>query len=487
MNKILIRIVQILMILAPIATFLWLLNQYLVPSGVFTVRHGVNDLSPFIERILPDDRVGAPYREEDGDWAQSIYGDPAYFFVHPHRHFDSVDVEVRFKNTETPILEIGALAQEAGQVYDLRPMQNLLIDRSDWDRTEQGGLVLLQREKTFESIDAFLQNTPPRYDIATYHYDLAEPYRIAGYAPSSSARTVDVSLRGFHEFYTYIKDETLAFDIAYMDMNRTPGGDPVTVVAIDENGRTVADVRAMDDGDETNDAIGSAMEHLILSVPSLPEGVYKIQLQAERDIFFRSIATTQQKMAFLNNVYLGDEVGYNDETRPVSFWTQAKHLAFQTQHADGAQEVQVGGDTVRIAEPYDRVTSGVTAEGVVKVVAPRGDLLIETDGLMAFAPDQFFNPDPIRLRPDTDLDLLDVDYIIASYVPPEADGEWLVARVSFDTSVFAAQDDGTWKFVLSAPGISDRQERYDVGSVNMTFSREPLTWAKLVAEIKERL
>jgi hypothetical protein len=481
----LIRLLQTGIIAAPIVLFLWLLNLELVPTGVFAVPHSVDELSPFIDQVLPDTRALPPYTDADGDTVQPVVGDPAYFFVHPHRHFDRVDVEVWFKNAHVPIVELGGLAQAAGEVYDLQPLQNLIIDRSSWERIDEHGMVLLQRNKTYESIDAFLADPPPRYKIATYHHTLSEPYRIAGYHPSGESRTIDVSLRGFHEFYTYIKDETLLFDFRFMDMNRKNGLDPVSIVVLNEQGSAVAEARVQDDGNISDDARPSVMRQALLEVPGLPEGVYKIHMRAERDIFFRTITTTQQKMTFLNNVYLGDEVAYREPSNPVRFWTEAKQLRFATQHADAMQEIRVGGAIVRVLEPYLEYRYAVPEAGVVQVDAPEGDAIVYADGHIAFSPEQFFNPDPVRLAASTDLDRLDVDYIIAEYAPPRREGNWFVQTVSFDATLLA-KEEGTWKFAISVPGIEDIQGELLLGSLNMKFFRQPLTVHAIVAEIQER-
>ncbi len=486
MKPLLVRIVQLTIILIPVGIFVWLLNQELVPSGTFVIAHGVNELSPFIDRILPDDRALAPAMDADGDWVQAIVGDPGYFFVHPHRSFDAVHAEVWFKNEGVPIVELGALSSPTGESYDLRPLQNLLIDDSSWDRMSDNGIVLLQRTHTYDSVNAFLQNPPPLGEIATYHETLAQPFRLAGYVPSSATQMVDVSLRGFHEFETYIKDETLRFDVAYMDMNRKNGAEPVRVTVYDATGNPVAEARAADDGDVSEDAKPSALSTLTVEAAHLPEGVYKVELNAERDIFFRTITTTQQKITFLNNVYLGDEVGYRAVNRAVKFWTEAKNMRFVTQHADALQEVSVGGNVVRVTEPYQEARAEVTQPGVIETDVPHGDLIVNTDGHIAFSPAQYFDPDPVRLSADTNLDRLGVNYVIAHYTPPRQEGNWLVASVDFDTSIMAEQS-GAWKFVISTPDIDEHQKRLLVGRINLTLTRPPFTWTDLVEAVKKRL
>ncbi|MFC1788011.1 hypothetical protein ACFLZY_02220, partial [Patescibacteria group bacterium] len=409
------RIIQIIIIALPSVLFGWLLVQEIVPSGVFVVNHSVEQPSPFIDQILPEQRVLGLQQDQDGDWVKTIIGDPAFFFVHPHRHFDQITTEVWFKNSGVPIVELGGLSQIEGQVYDLKPLQNLIIDQSDWFYLEDQGLTLLQRHKKYSSIKDFLEKQPDRGQIATYNYSLDQPYFLNGYQPGLELTTTNVSLRGFHVFKTYIKDEKLSFDFEYMDMNRTEGQDPITVLVFSEAGELVASQIATDDGNISNNAQPSTLQNLSISATNLSEGVYKIELKTTSDIFFRSFTTPQSKIVFMDNVRLADEVGYKENPRPVSFWTESKQLAFQTRHVEGVQMINIGTSGLDLKEPYQRFAYQIEEPGITGVLVPKGDVEVFSSGHIAFAKNQFFNPDPVRLRYNTDLDQMEVDYIIADY------------------------------------------------------------------------
>lgn len=480
------RALQLIILIIPGILFGWLLHQELVPSGEFVVEHQVGERSPFIDRILPDARVEEVQKDDEGDTVRPITGDPAFFFVHPHRGFDEVEVEVWFKNEENPIVELGGLARAGDEVYDLKPLQNTNIDNLSWDRLEENGILLLQKNAAYESIDDFLLNPPPRHEIATYHYQLAKPYLLPGYRASFVERTYDISLRGFHEAKTYIKNEPLRFNVEYMDMNRAEGPDTVKLLVFDADNRVVGEVRAEDDGNSRDDARPSGLERLSLTLDGLPEGVYKLEFRANRDIFFRRITTTQQKLVFLNNLYLGDEVAYQEPPRPISFWTEAKTQAFTTQHAEGLQTVEIGKSELRIEEPYRRYEYQVPAEGVVRVHSPVRDIIVNTDGHLAFSPESFFNPDPVTIRHNTDLEKLAIQYVIAEYTPPKRMGNWLVNRALFDTDtlVYVSEEDPTWKFAFSTPGIAARGSRLDIGFIHLLLRRPPFALSDILSFLK---
>ncbi len=488
-----IRAIQALIILVPVILFGWLLWQELVPTGTFIMERVAGTASPFIDRLLPDGRVqlADPHSARPTD---TITGDPAFFFVHPHRGFESGEVEIRFQNTGVPIVEFGGLAREEGQVYDLTPIQNRLIDTSTWTRHEEQGITLLEREPKFATIADFLANPPPRHEISTYHYRLARAYRMPGYVAQGGTRNIDVSLRGFHEFETYLKNEPLSFTFSYTDENRGEGPDPFEVIVFNENNEAVTDVHVADDGNTGDDARPSRIRTATVSLALVPEGTYKLEIRVGTDIFLRSIQTSANKLVAMNTIILGDEVGYKPVPSSVRMWTESKTLAFETTHAEGVQSVEVGANAVALATPFTRVEYDVKESGVVRITVPKGDARVFGDGHYAFAPDQFFNPDPVRLNATTNLDRLGVNYVIAAYTPPVKDpstssgqgGEWLVARVPFNTEGLV-QLNGTWKFAFSLPGIERTGGAVNVRSVSFTMHRAPLTISVLMTLIRSRL
>ncbi len=465
------RLIQLCIIILPILLFGWLFSQWGVPSGTFVVEHVVGEKSPFVDELGPGERVGEVGKTAAGEAVQSIVGDPAFFFVHPQRDdFSRVDLEIWFQNTTLPIVEFGALASVKPDVYSLVPFYNRLIDESLWDRMDKDGLVLLQRKRAYDSFEEFFARPPSRDRVAIYRADFNVPYRRADYEPRASTQTINVSLRGHHEFKTYVKNETLSFVFSYMDMNRDEGGDVVRATVFNERGEPVAEARAADDEDVSDDAVASGLHILKLKVPGLSEGVYKVVLDTTRDIFFRTISTAQQKIVFLNSLFVGDEVGYRDQPRGAQLWVGSGRLRLQTRHADGVQTIRAGDARLAIAEPYEWYTFSLSSDGLHRVDIPAGDLEVITQSPVAFAADQFFNPDPVTLTSYQSLDDLGVDYVLARYTSPRKEGDWFVADVSFDTNGLY-EDERAWKFSFSTPDIERLKARLDIGKIVTTFTR----------------
>jgi hypothetical protein len=468
------RLIQCLIIITPVVVFGWLAHQWLIPSGVFAVSYEMGDRSSFIDELKPSERVGDP-THINGEGIQAIIDDPAFFFLHPHRPFEQIDIEVWFQNEDLPLVEIGALTVDHPERYTMRSLHNKTIDDSSWSRIDEDGYVLLQRHPIYTSVTEFKNNPPDRTKVATYRTELQTPYRITDYRPSSSIKTFDVSLRGHHEAKTYIKDETLLLTVDYMDMNRDEGDDVVSIIVFNEAGQPVAEARKNDDGNTSNDAVPSGLQRLTLEVPGLQEGVYKLVFNATRDIFFRKMFTPQQKFVFLNMVYLGDEVAYREPGEGARFWTNGEYIRFQTRHAEGIQTVSIGEKTVDIIEPHEWYSS-INTQGVVEVNVPAGDVEMHLGGKIAFNQSQYFNPDTVALSAYTPLEELDVDYVLANYTSPRIEGDWLVGLVSFSSDELFEEEDGTWKISFSTPFVRERNTQVLIHQLNIWFYRAQGDW-----------
>lgn len=466
-------------IAVPFVVLFVLVLHRLAPSGVFMVAARTQELSPYINRILPIER--APNDEQ----GVRLIEDPAYFTVNiPAGGYTSVDVALDFAPSDQSVLELGALTDVVSQSYDFRPMMNAIIDRTGWDVLRDGDRVLLQRASTYGSIASFMVNPPSRTTIATYHADLDQPYREASYAPLASPQKIDVSLRGSHTFATYIKNETLDVRASYMDMNRTEGDDAGALRIWNEAGEVVAETRILDDS-IASDGQQSTTHTVEVHADHLSEGVYTVEMSGTSDIFWRSITTPQRYVTFVNQLYIADDVGYQ-APRSTSFVTTAKHLTVETFHVDSPRSIAVGSQTLALPESHAKIQSDVADAGLVAASTPVGDVKITGAGLFAFSSASFFNPYPIRLTAYTDLDREGIDYVLATYRSPMLLANSDVRGVATFDLAKIRQPDDTMKFTLSSPGIADT-EGLRIDSIRLQFHKSPMTFGDVVRKIIDRL
>lgn len=480
------RLVQLILILIPVGIFIWLLVIDIAPGGEFVVVHAEGEDSPFIDRILPDDRVLPLQRKGEGESFTTVVDEPTYFSVHfPNTNFNRVVLEVLFDNSTQPILEVGGLVDIFSQAYDLKPLHNLIIENLDWEYVSDGVVTLYQRTKSYDSVADFNEDPPARSQIATYHYDFDVPYRLPHYEPLKGERAIDVSLRGFHKFVTYVKNEPVKIDLEFMDMNRQVGADDVRVSVRNESGEVIYEQKLEDDGNGVDNQI-STTRSISVRADGWPEGVYTVDLSGTSDIFWRNITTSLRYVTFVNTIYLGDDVGHLPEPRGTVFYTNAKNFVFQTLHAESTQNIGIGQNEVQVPLSHEKVRASIVDAGVVQGNSPRGDIKIVGDGKFAFSRDAFFDPDPVRLSTLTDLDALGIDYVITSYKSPKRKGNWYEQTAEFDVNEIRDGNNDA-KFIFSAPLIGEGQNTVDIHAINLRFEKDPMTFKEFLGAIRERL
>lgn len=469
---------KLLILLVPIALFGALLWVDIAPGGVREIRVVAGDSSPFVDHFLPRDRLTAVVTNDDGEGYETMIKDPVYFSVHPPMTaFDELEIELAFSLENQPVLEIGPLVDTFSRTFDLRPLEQTQLDILDWPKITSGDLTIFARNGDVRNASIFLADPPARSRIATYHATLSDPVILPDYTPTGTMQTTEITLRGDHKYLTYIKNESFYLKAEFWDMNRTTGTDSGAIIVRDASGNAVLSKEFADDGDTREDQ-EPGPQTVELSGSGLAEGVYSVELKATSDIFWHRLSTTQRYMTFVNEVYLGDEIGYLAATRPVSLVTNAKYFTMETYHGSAVQTVKVGSQDIDIVASHQPFQARIKEQGIVKVTVPKGDLQITGAGKFAFSEAMFFDPEPVRFADDIDLDARGIDYVVAQYTPPTTDGNWKRASVSFDFEDLKSED-GSVFFALSAPGIVDREGGVKLHEIIVRFKKEPMSlWSK---------
>jgi len=460
--------------------FVYVFSAAVAPEGYLQATTRLANPAPFISEPKPGDRIEL---SEDGR-TYRLLGDPLYLDLTPPGAYERVTVSVAYENRGQPILEIGALANRLDGQYDMVPVESALLDSLPWSRVSSGDLVLLQRRKQYASVDEFLSDPPEMARVASYRAGVDWPYVPESWVAREDMTVREISLRGRHRILTYSGGEPLAFSFVIQDMNRQAGADPVTVSVYkggedkDALARTVLE----DDGDTTDDQASSGLRTVSVSVPDAAPGLYRIEFTASGDVFIRKTMFKQAKAVFLGSLYLGDHVGFSDRTDPATVIVSGSSLEARTAHADGLQRLTIGDSTLELVEPGIKNYAWLDPlRTTLSVVSPKRDVILETDGVFALDPEDFFYPLPAEIDWHTtaeDLDRTGIDFVLADYEAPESDGAVKIATATFDVKNLATTEDGAFRFAISAPGISYSQKDLRIQSVTFTLRRAPIGWTE---------
>jgi len=482
--KAIFRIFQIIIVIIPIGLVAWLINVNFVPSGTLEKSFDFSAPSPYADYLVPQERVTGVLRE-DGESFQQIIQDPVYFHVHLPSSFNQLTVGMKFKPDEQTLLEFGPMITEEAWQYDLRPLYNDAIEHLSWPYIEENGLKLYQRRQNYSSLQDFFDNMPAMDEVAVYNHTLKTDYAIPGYAPSNDYREYEIYLRGYHQFLTYVgENEALDFSFWVQDMNRGEGADPVIINLYRDN--MAIDSLIIPDGELWRaEHQGSAVRQIDFNKNFLTPGVYKIEFKVPADIFIRKIRTKQQKLVIVNTAFLGDEVGYKDTEQPTDLWTNSNYIVAETFHADGTQELRANNELMPVSESHKEFYKEfpISAE-LNNVYSPQGDIKITGNGLFAWSRDLYFNPYPIKLDANSDLDRQGINYLLTEYKNAVAQGGWCYNEQTFDLERVPTES-GTIKFSISAPGVARRQALPAIAEIDLSFEREAITLENWYTIIKK--
>lgn len=473
---------------AAIAPLLWLSWIAAAPSGERTVSWVPGEFSSFITSPLPGDRVSEIAYTDDGDAYLSLIGEPTYIGVFPPSDaFTSATVSVEFDPHNAFAFELGGLTNVAAYAFDFHPLSNRAIESLGWSSLTPGesDLMVFARNDVKATVDDFLAHLPSRSSVVTYRATLPGVYRDASYAPIAGIQTFNASLRGSHEYLTYIKDEAFSLTVMYQDINRTYGADEGYVRVYNENGEAIETSTIIDDDDVSEDQVYTTRT-LSLSIPNLPEGVYRVELSGTSDLVWRQFVTRQRYLSFKNKLYIADDVGYLASDRATTFVTNSKALAIETFHATSAKSLTIGNEVVEIPNSHELVRTVIDDEGTVSARTDRGDMKIVGEGKFAFSAQSFFDPDARSLIAVTDLADRALQYLITTLPPEEitADG-WRSASATF-TLGDLVKEVGAYKFALSLPGQAIDEEAVDIHKVSVTFHKAPISLTTAVYEEMRR-
>ena len=429
---------RIFWITALAVIFLYLAYQAFVPSGKISYEHSLNGYDFFISNLSPAQRT-------DDKRFGRIIGDPVYLSFRAPRVFHKAKLEIEYKEApgfSAGVIEAGLLMDKNLWQYDLKPLENLALDElfKKYFVVHDGDLTLLQKEKTFNSVNEFLNNLPPREFIYLYNYRLDKDFVLEGYLPQKNISALDLNFRGDYQFFTYIDDERLNFEFAV----------ETELSGLDEVKNDI-ELRLYFKDQVIASAHPDENNILKINEASLPQGVYKVEIRAPKNIITKTMKTTQSKIAFLNKVEIAN--GFN-----AQIYTDAQELKLAATYPGEGKTVSQNNDVLKLAEPFLQYNFKTSVKSdIIKING--GGVVIAGDGVFALSDELFFNPQFKKFSADT----RGAEYVLTRYSPPRQNEGAKMAVVEFDLQsayfekeslFFKSDPTRIYNLVLSIPSLN---------------------------------
>ncbi len=439
MNKM--KLYRIILVVVAFLIVTFLVAKDLAVCGNLSFETNFKRFTPLISILVPQARVMTyqyTYIEQE----------PVYFDIFMPRDFAKATLEFEYQNIDNKIIEIGVQTSESS--FDLRPLENQLIDRLTWDKIEENGLLLLQKEKQFESIKSFLDNLPPISKIAAYNYELDYDFKIKNYTPVNKITELNNSLKGPYQIITYIENEDLYFEFEIEN--------PVYDITPDSATLYVFDIH-----DNIVESFYPEGNKITAELKNLPNGVYNLSLNFFDDVYTNKIKTKQQKISFFNNINLVDK---------ADLITDSLDLTFIAYMNDGLQTIRINDENLVINEIWQQYGRNLDG-GINTIKTSKGQLSVTGDAMFSFSQEQFFNPFIKRLGQNTNLNREGIEFIISKYDLPIINNDTKINKVEFDLSN-AYVVDSKLRFVISVPGLMESAKGVVIKNLKVNLARDSI-------------
>ena len=475
--------------------------NYFGVDGEFVAEHDFTDQPSAISELTPRGRsLDREVNAENGGTYQRIVAEPVYFSVDLPSPYPKATVEIEYQNPSQSMVELGLLQnnpadiQAGGQpIYNWATIENKFVENSNWERIEEDGLVLLQKEPSYSSISEFIDNPPNALTVGTWRAGLRLPFTFDDYQEQPSSATVYYPLRGAHQLFTYVKDTPLEVDLTFHDANFSQGTDPVTV-QVTRLGEVVAEYAIEDDGQELAVGESSGEQAFSFQVFDLEEGVYGVDLLTSDDIIFTSITTAQDKLVVKSSIHLAGSSEYHNAipdlaTEASTLYTESDTISATAKHSAGVSTVLFNQEPL-LLRTVDRVYAwqAPRSRQLTEVFVPANDVQLVGDHYFSTSLDSWFDPEFgfRELSPVTDREQLDV-IISREYMGPERQRSWYLTQAEFDLTPVASEEPNQFSFALSAPGLEEAPRDIKVRSITVTATKDPITFGNIWDRIQNKL
>ena len=419
----------------------WFGYMKIVPGGKISYTYDFRRPNYFIGKLTPAQRV------KINKTAAEIKGGPVYFSLKTPRRFERAKVSVKFKNTtDFPVMEIGLLNNKEAWNYDLKPLENKIIDQLflAWPAVRgENGIRLIERKKKYNTVEQFLGNLPSVDEIALYNYNLKNNFLLANYESSRQDNLLDYKFRGSYQFYTYIKQEELNYVFDFIDLSINSANNPIAIKVYSAD-------REIYSADAAAKNAGSDERQVVIKLADLPEAVYRFSVIANNETITKSITTKQSQFILINKVWLAAGNKAN-----LTLFTNSRIVNAQTVNPASLGKIKIGEVFLDINETYKQL-SVKTLNQPAKVELPKDDIIISGDGVFSFMEHGWFDPRFKNADGQLNINEEKINYVLTNYQTPVNFDDWQTAAAEFDLTK-AYQEQGKYQFLISIPAFKTEE------------------------------
>lgn len=472
-----------------LVSFLYAAYQYVGGDGTLELTYNFRSIPQAIDLFGPHGR--GLDREENlsnGETYQRIVNGPAYTTVTLPGAYDAVTVELEYQNPSQTLVEFGIKRTADPNAFDytVQPLENKLVDNSDWDRLENDDYILLQKDPTYTSIEEFLEQPPTDVRGGSYLVSPNLAFSDPTYSPDlTRGSEITTTLRGSHEFYTYAANETVQVVFTVEDINYTAGEDLITL-SLYRQDDLVTETTIVDDGEVGITGQTTGARTISTTIPVAEAGVYQMKVSTTDDVLITRIQSDQERIVVGKSIHLAGTEEYTStgatlNLTPTTVQSDSNWITVIAKHPYGVGDLQMYNRLLHV----NKVNTPYTWTNPIpnydfSVTLPQNDVLLLADSYFALPGAEAFDPwfglRPISQYTDPD----GLDYVLSGhYTEPTRLRSWTTAATTFDLIGVDQTRPNQLQFLLSAPGLETTSLGLKVRSITVRAQQHPITLAYL--------
>jgi hypothetical protein len=351
------------------------------------------------------------------------------------------------------------------------------INSLTWEKIEQNGLVLYQKNKDFDSIPAFAASVAKDKKIGSYQVDINQLVPMVHPNNPAGKTEITTPIRGNATMYVLVTSGDLKITATKQDMNTYDGADTLnTTVTL--GGIKVSESSTPDDGFSDKSKSQAAPQTNVISIPNAKPGVYKVEYKfdsASNDSVITKIDINQAKVVMGGSILAWNNV-------PTTFYTYSTKITTSTSWAESIQNLKVDDKAdlaikdIKNKFPFDlaKTMKGKPEGEIFKVFSPKGNINFGTDSYFAFSPTSYFDPAVLKMQAlTTAISQADIeknfDYVLTTVAPAKEEDYWLMSIIRWSTKDLNLTGDKVY-FTLDIPEIDKQGGSLEVGGLSVELT-----------------
>lgn len=396
------------------------------------------------------------------------------FSLNNQKDLKDIKFHLAFKPGQKEI-KIGIRGQESAPfVY-----KTLFFDPLNalkWNKIEENGLVLYQKNKEFDTIESFLNKIPADKKIGTYQIDTNKLVPMI-FSKEKGNTVIDTPIRGNATAYILSTDGDLNIKVSKQDINMYDGNDSLTIT-LSLDGTKIQETNIGDDGFADKSKNQTKVQVGNINVSNAKSGVYKLDFKfdsAGNDSYLSKIEINSSKVIFGGSVLVWNST-------PTSFYTDSSKITTSTSWAESIQNLKVDDKAdlaiKDIKNKFDfnlaQIMKGKPEDELYKITSPKGNVNFGTSGYFSFSADSFFNPEIIKSQKltasDTQADIeQNLDFVLTTVPQVKEDNYWLVSDLNLNPADYNLTGDKIF-FSFEIPNLDKQGGSLELGEMTVSLT-----------------